>query len=366
MNINSLAEILHFINRNVKQLKLKAMKKVVVLSLMSLLFLATFAQRPSKSRSTEVNENDRNKSEVTTNNRSHENASRSVDLTNTTNNSNQHPDNGNNNRNNTVNRSDDRPDNVNDNRNIADRSYDHPDNMNNNRTYTPRINNPGDDIRKESDDHMNRSLNDKIVNTKTEVHKNIESHSGYTANSGRGRSINSRTYEVERKNYHSPNGNHGHHEAYHHANKPRPIEYRRVYYPYYAPVDVYVYWTPRMYHEYMMIYPDYRYWYYPNGYMIRTISAYDAMYYIGEVVNVFGRVHETWYSRETDEYILYFGAGYPYQDFSIVIPGKKARQFSHRPEIFFEGRYMWVTGLISLNQGQPEMIVMKKHQIHLY
>lgn len=265
-----MAEILHFINRDVKQLKLKAMKKVVVISLMSLLFLATFAQRPSKSRSTEENDYDRNK-----------------------------------------------------------------------------------------------SVNDKIVYTKTEVHKNMEPHTGYNANSGRNHSINSRTYDVERKNYHTPDRNPSHRVAYH-VNKPKPVEYRRIYYPYVEPYNIHVIWTPRMYHEYMMIYPDYGYWYYPNGYRIRTISAYDAMYYIGEVVNVYGRVYETWYSRETDEYFLHFGARYPYQDFSIVIRGNKARQFSRRPEKFFEGRHIWVTGLISLNQGQPEMIVRKKHQIHLY
>jgi hypothetical protein len=304
------------------------MKKVVVISLMSLLFLATFAQRPSKSRSTEVDDNDRNKSEMTTD-RSNENNSRSVEM------KSDRSDNVDNNRTNNTNNSISRPDDGNNNRtNTANKSDDHLENANNNRTYTPGNNNPGDDIRNESNDHINRS-------------------------------INSRTYEVERRNYSTPDRHRSHHEVYP-VNRPRPVEYRRIHHPYHAPVDVHVYWTPRIYHEYMMIYPEYHYWYYPNGYMIRTISAYDAMYYIGEVANVYGRVYETWYSRETDEYFLYFGAGYPYQDFSVVIPGKKARQFSRRPEIFFEGRYIWVTGLISLNQGQPEMIVMKKHQIHLY
>jgi hypothetical protein len=351
------------------------MKKVIVLSLMSLLFLATFAQRPSKSRSAEVNDIDRNKGEVTTD-ISHENTSRSVEMksdrsddvnnnrTNPTNNSNSRPDDGNNNRTNTDNKSNDQPDNVYNSRTIADKSNDQPENMNNN---------PEDDIWNESNDYNNRSVNDKIIHNKTEIHKNIntgrsnsvESRSGYTANSGRNNSINSRTYEVERKNYNTPDRNRAHHEVYV-DHRPGPIEYRRIYHPYYAPADVHVYWTPRMYHEYLMIYPEYNYWYYPNGFMIRTISAYDAMYYIGEVVNVYGRVYETWYSRKTDEYFLYFGARYPYQDFSIIIRGNKARQFSHRPEIFFEGRYIWVTGLISLHRGQPEMIVMKKHQIHLY
>lgn len=284
---------MHFINWNVKQLKLKAMKKVVVIMIMSLLFLATFAQRPAKTRSTEVNNNDRNKSEVT------------------------------------VNRSDDRR--------VTDKRDNDPVTMNDNRT------NP------------NRSVDDKIVNRKTEVHKNIESHSGNNTNSGRDNSINSRTYEVDRSN----------HPVYT-VHKPKPVEYRRINHPYHTPVNIHVIWTPAMYREYVRIYPEYRYWYYPTGYRIHTISAYDAMYYVGEVMNVYGRVHDAWYNWDTDEYFLYFGARYPYQDFTVIIQGHKARQFSRRPEIFFEGRYIWATGLISMHHGQPEMVVKRKHQIHIY
>ena len=276
------------------------MKKVIVISIMSLIFLATYAQRPSKSRSNEVTNTDRKKSEMTTE-RSGNNASSSV---------------------------------INNNRNITTRDDDPPVHAN-----------------------RNRSITDKINENKTDLHKNVET--------GRGNSINSRTYEVERKNYSTPPRNRVHREVYT-VNRPKPIEYRKIHHPYRTPVNIHVIWSPRMYHEYRWIYPEYRYWYYPSGYRIRTISAYDAIYYTGEIVNVYGRVYETWYCRETDEYFLYFGARYPYHDFNVVIQGNKARQFSRRPEIFFEGRYIWVTGLISLHRGQPEMIVRKKHQIHLY
>jgi hypothetical protein len=121
-----------------------------------------------------------------------------------------------------------------------------------------------------------------------------------------------------------------------------------------------------MYHDYVRWYPDYHYWYYPIGYRIRTVSAYDAAYHIGEVTNIYGIVHQTWYSPETDEYFLYFGAAYPYQDFTVIIPGRKARRISHRPERFFQGRHIWVTGLISLYEGKPEMIIKRTSQIHLY
>jgi hypothetical protein len=355
------------------------MKKVIVISIMSLIFLATYAQRPSKSRSTEVNDADRKKSEMTTE-RSDNNTSRSVEI------KSDRSGNVNNDRTYTPRSSEDRSDNVNNNRTIITprNTEDRPDNVYNNRTITTIDDDPSENINRNNNErernnsnnsnvNSNRSITDKIINNKTDLHKNVEpgrsqsvdSRIDYTANNGRSNSINSRTYEVERKNYNTPQRDRIHREVYD-VNRPRPVEYRKIYHPYREPDNIHVFWTHNMYHEYMMIYPDYHYWYYTSGYRIRTTSAYDAIYYVGEVMNVYGRVIETWYSRETDEYFLYFGARYPYQDFSVIIPGHKARQFSRRPEIFFEGRYIWATGLISLNQGQPEMIVLKKHQIHLY
>jgi hypothetical protein len=325
---------------------MKAMKKVIAISIMSLIFLATYAQRPSKSKSTEVNDIDRKKSEMTTE-RSDNNTSRTVEM------------------------KSDRSGNVN--------------NQNSNtRRNTPRNDNPTENVNKSTNNrnrnisdnpevNRNRTIEDKINSSKTEIHRNIEparpedidNHSGYSADDGRNNGISSRTYEVERKNYNTPPRDRVNREVQG-VYRPSPVEYRKINHPYRAPVHIDVIWTPRMYYDYRMIYPDYRYWYYPYGYRIRTISAYDALYFSGEIINVYGMVTEAWYSWKTDEYILYFGARYPYQDFSVIIPGKKARQFSRNPEIFFEGRYIWVTGLISLHNGQPEMVVMKKQQIHLY
>ena len=219
-----------------------------------------------------------------------------------------------------------------------------------------------------------RSIDDKIIRNRTDLHKNIRENRSIvtvdtretrSANSGRERSISSRDFEYERKNYHTPYRTRVYRKTVH-VNRPRSLDYRRIHYPYRAPVNIHIVWTNRMYREYILIYPEYRYWYYPVGYRIRTASAYDAMYYVGEVANIYGRVHEVWYSWQTNEYFLFFGAHYPYHDFSVIIPGRKARRFSHSPEIFFEGRYIWVTGLVSLHDGKPEMVVTKKHQIHLY
>ena len=147
---------------------------------------------------------------------------------------------------------------------------------------------------------------------------------------------------------------------------PQTVEYRRSYYPYAKPSYVNVIWTRNMYREYVYLYPEFDLWYYPYGYSIRTISAYDAGLYVGEVARIYGKVYETWYSRETGELFLYFGAPYPYQDFSVVLSENDARRFSRRPDRFFEGRHVVVTGLVSLWEGKPEIVVKKRHQVEIY
>jgi hypothetical protein len=287
------------------------MKKIIFISFLSLIFLAAGAQRPSKGRTNEENNADRKKSEMTVN------------------------------------------------RSVNGRTWG---STNDKREYNHTNGNNG------------RSINDKIISNKTDLHKNIRNNGSIvtvetrdvrSANSGRSQSINSREFENERKTYHTPYMERIHREVIN-VKRPRSLDYRRMHYPYRMPAHIHIVWSPRMYREYVLIYPEYRYWYYPVGYRIRTASAYDAIHYTGDIVNIYGQVYEAWYSWQTDEYVLYFGAPYPYHDFSVIIPGRKARQFSSRPEIFFEGRYIWVTGLVSLHDGRPEMIVRQKHQIHLY
>ena len=145
-----------------------------------------------------------------------------------------------------------------------------------------------------------------------------------------------------------------------------PIKNRKVHYYYRSPGHINLYWTHNMYREYRIMYPDFQTWNYPIGYSILTVPAYNAYFHMGEVRNVYGRVHEVWYSWKTDEYYMYFGAGYPYQDFTVVLPGNHARRFSMNPEMYFSGRYIWVNGLVSTFDGKPEIMVMRKSQVHLY
>ena len=168
-----------------------------------------------------------------------------------------------------------------------------------------------------------------------------------------------------RRHYTTPNRKQVRHT---HAVQTRytPVKYKKVHHHYKVPKRVNVVWTHNMYREYRRMYPDYHYWYYPTGYRIVTVPYYNAYFHIGEVRNIYGRIHEVWYSWSTDEYYLYFGSAYPYQDFTVILEGREARRFSRHPEAYFGGRYIWATGLLSNFEGKPEMMVRRKSQIHLY
>lgn len=169
------------------------------------------------------------------------------------------------------------------------------------------------------------------------------------------------------KEYNSPRTYHGQHTVVHHYyHKPAPKSYRAKHYVYRRPVDYYIVWTPVMHRHYIRMYPMVKYWHYTNGYHITLVSAYDAEYYRGEVRTVYGRVSEVYYSPTTDEYFLYFGLYYPYQDFTVVIPGYIARRYNHRPERYFDHRHVAVTGLITTFNGEPEIVVKESFQVHLY
>ena len=167
--------------------------------------------------------------------------------------------------------------------------------------------------------------------------------------------------------YESPRVYRAQHPVRHHITTPPPsIEYRRVHHVYRRPVNIDIYWTPVIHRHFIEIYPMVNYWDYYNGYRIAMISAYDARFYFGDVMTVYGRVSEVFYNRSTDEYFLYFGPYYPYHDFTVVMPGYLARRYSNRPARYFANRDLAVTGLITAFNGEPEIVVKQSFQINLY
>lgn len=153
---------------------------------------------------------------------------------------------------------------------------------------------------------------------------------------------------------------------YHYKRPPRPREYRARRFPYRRPPRIHIYWSLGMRHDYLRLYPVVKTWRYPVGYRIPTISAYDALYYNGEVMSVYGKVYEVFYSGRTDEYFLYFGAYYPHHDFTVVLPGWIARRYSSYPEAYFKREHVIVTGLITSYNNSPEIVVKSEGQLRMY
>lgn len=151
-----------------------------------------------------------------------------------------------------------------------------------------------------------------------------------------------------------------------HRHYVEPIEIRRSRFPYRVPVCSPIIWSISMYNDYRTFYPEVSNWRYPIGYRVVSVSAYDARDYIGEVANIYGSVADTYYNPEADEYYLYLGESFPYQDFTVIIPGYEARRFSRTPEYYFSNVNISVTGYVNNGEGKPEIVVRRANQLSVY
>jgi hypothetical protein len=147
---------------------------------------------------------------------------------------------------------------------------------------------------------------------------------------------------------------------------PVSMEIRRVRNVYRQPVYYNIIWTPNLFNRFMYYYPDQTDWDFEYGNEIETISAYEAMNYVGTVRRVYGRVDEVYYSREDDNYTLYIGDRFPYQDLSIVIPHDVVVTITGDPVQYFQDQYVWMIGLIDLWGEKPEIIIRDEQQIQRY
>ena len=140
-----------------------------------------------------------------------------------------------------------------------------------------------------------------------------------------------------------------------------------VRYPYRRPVHLDLCWTPHLHHSFVYYYPLHNNWNNISyGDYIETASSYEAMNYAGTVKRVYGKVEEVYYSPEDKTYTLYFGAPYPYHDFSVVVPRNVAKSFSWSPSWYFEDEHVWAVGLIEMWEGKPEIVLHDEQQIRRY
>lgn len=99
---------------------------------------------------------------------------------------------------------------------------------------------------------------------------------------------------------------------------------------------------------------------------LRLVPGNTAKYYTGELASVFGRVYETYYDEINQEFHLSFGAPYPRHDFTVIVTGREALRMGRTSPGYFIGHDFVVSGLITLYDGKPEIIVRYRNQIKKY
>ncbi len=244
--------------------------------------------------------------------------------------------------------------------------------VNANRDYSNRNSTSSRTVSSQSNNSSRVIAHDRDAKQTSQNTHSVNNRGNYSSNNNDRHSVNnsSRNNHSSRTVYASSpssrvyRGSHQVTHVYH--TPPQAKSYRVKHYSYRRPVHVDIIWTRDMHRNYLRMYPDYHYYNYSYGYRINSISAYDADYYIGDVKNVYGEITEVYYARESDEYFLYVGPHYPYQDFTVVVPGHIARNYSRRPEYYFNHEYINVTGLITAFEGKPEIVVKRNYQLNVY
>jgi hypothetical protein len=202
---------------------------------------------------------------------------------------------------------------------------------------------------------------DRPQKTNTMVRVEGQERQSQVRNSQRHSNVKVETRHQDRRTVYSTPRNYVRVEKRHHYPSH---SYKKVYVR--QPARVNIVWDVHMHREYRHIYPYIRTWNISYGSHIHTVSAYDAPRYVGDVKRVFGYVTEVHYDLYADEYHLYLNDRFPFQDFTVIVPGYVARQMSHRPERFFYGEYISTTGFISEFNNRPEMVVKRNYQMEIY
>jgi len=95
------------------------------------------------------------------------------------------------------------------------------------------------------------------------------------------------------------------------------------------------------------------------------ITPEEAYKYIGETKTVCGTVASATYAVRSRGKPTFLNLNKPYPNhvFTIVIWGSDRGKFKNPPEVFFKGKEVCVTGLITTYRGKPQIEVSEPSQI---
>ncbi len=98
-----------------------------------------------------------------------------------------------------------------------------------------------------------------------------------------------------------------------------------------------------------------------------AISWDKAKDHIGERTTVYGPVVDTHYASESSGQPTFLNMGNPYPDlnrFTVVIWGENRGKFFQPPEDYYDGKTIYISGLIDSYNGVPQIEVTSLDQIH--
>ena len=89
-----------------------------------------------------------------------------------------------------------------------------------------------------------------------------------------------------------------------------------------------------------------------------TVSWDNASNHIGRRITVYGPVVDTRYASSSRGQPTFLNIGKPYPDpgrFTVVIWGENRGNFPSPPEVYYKGRTIFVTGVVTRYEGVPEI-----------
>jgi micrococcal nuclease len=95
------------------------------------------------------------------------------------------------------------------------------------------------------------------------------------------------------------------------------------------------------------------------------IAAKDAAKHLNETVTIADKVYGTYVVGDTKMVLLNLGADHPNQLLTVVIPGENRSKFNSKPEEYYKGREVVVTGKLIDYKGRPEIIVSSPDDLKL-
>lgn len=97
------------------------------------------------------------------------------------------------------------------------------------------------------------------------------------------------------------------------------------------------------------------------------IRAEEAQKRVGQTCTVCGMVASTRYAETTPGKMTYLNLGRPYPDqvFTAAIPGPLRALYSFRPEEYYKGKRICVTGQVTLSHDKPQIAIDDPFQIRI-